>query len=36
VAQEVIKTISQKDAPHFNYFFFDPQTACGYVEKIET
>ncbi|XP_070494474.1 SUMO-activating enzyme subunit 1 [Chironomus tepperi] len=36
VAQEVIKTVSQKDAPHYNYFFFDPQTACGFIETIET
>jgi ubiquitin-like 1-activating enzyme E1 A len=34
VAQEVIKTVSQKDAPHFNYFFFDPQTVCGYIETV--
>ncbi|KAG5682321.1 hypothetical protein PVAND_011680 [Polypedilum vanderplanki] len=34
VAQEIIKTVSQKDAPHYNYFFFDPQTACGYIEAI--
>ena len=36
LAQEVIKTISQKDAPHHNYFFFDPQKACGFIETIET
>jgi ubiquitin-like 1-activating enzyme E1 A len=36
LAQEVIKTVSQKDAPHFNYFFFDPQTSCGFIETIET
>lgn len=35
VAQEVIKTISQKDPPHYNYFFFDPRTSCGYIEAIE-
>lgn len=35
VAQEVIKTISQKDAPQFNYFFFDPQTSSGFIEAIE-
>lgn len=35
VAQEVIKTVSQKDAPHYNYFFFDPQTLCGFSETIE-
>jgi ubiquitin-like 1-activating enzyme E1 A len=34
VAQEVIKTVSQKDAPHYNYFFFDPQLSCGYIEAI--
>lgn len=36
LAQEVIKTVSQKDAPHFNYFFFDPLTSCGFIETIET
>lgn len=36
VAQEVIKTVSQKDAPHYNYFFFDPQATCGFIETIET
>lgn len=36
LAQEIIKTVSQKDAPHFNYFFFDPQTSCGFIEAIET
>lgn len=35
LAQEIIKTISQKDAPHFNYFFFDPQVSCGFIETIE-
>lgn len=35
LAQEVIKTVSQKDAPHFNYFFFDPQLSCGFIEPIE-
>lgn len=36
LAQEIIKTVSQKDAPHFNYFFFDPQASCGFIETIET
>lgn len=36
VGQEIIKTVSQKDAPHYNYFFFDPQNNCGYIETIET
>lgn len=36
LAQEIIKTISQKDAPHFNYFFFDTQSSCGFIESIET
>lgn len=35
VGQEVIKALSQKEAPHFNYFFFDAQTSCGFIETIE-
>jgi ubiquitin-like 1-activating enzyme E1 A len=35
VGQEIIKAVSQKEAPHFNHFFFDPQTSCGFIEKIE-
>lgn len=35
VGQEVIKAVSQKEAPHFNYFFFDAQTSCGFIETIE-
>lgn len=35
LAQEIIKTVSQKDAPNFNYFFFDPQISCGFIETIE-
>lgn len=35
VGQEIIKAVSQKEAPHFNYFFFDAQTSCGFIETIE-
>jgi len=35
VAQEVIKAVSQKEAPHYNYFFFDAQTSRGFIETIE-
>jgi ubiquitin-like 1-activating enzyme E1 A len=35
VGQEIIKTISQKEAPHYNHFFFDAQTSCGFIETIE-
>lgn len=35
VAQEVIKSVSQREAPHFNHFFFDAQTSCGFIETIE-
>ena len=35
VAQEVIKAVSQREAPHYNYFFFDTQTSCGFIEIIE-
>lgn len=35
VGQEIIKAVSQKEAPHYNFFFFDPQTSCGFIETIE-
>lgn len=35
VGQEIIKAVSQKEAPHYNYFFFDSQKSCGFIEKIE-
>jgi len=34
LAQEVIKAISNKDAPHNNYFFYNPEQSCGVVETI--
>ncbi|XP_037041173.1 SUMO-activating enzyme subunit 1 [Bradysia coprophila] len=34
LAQEIIKAVSQKEAPHNNLFLFDPATCCGYVETI--
>lgn len=34
VAQEIIKTVSQKEAPHHNFFFFDPEQTCGFIEYI--
>jgi len=34
LAQEVIKAISNKDAPHNNYFFYNPLESCGVVETI--
>jgi len=34
LAQEVIKAISNKDAPHNNYFFYNPMESCGVVETI--
>lgn len=34
LAQEVIKAVSQKEAPHNNVFLFDPATCCGFVESI--
>lgn len=34
LAQEIIKTVSQKEAPHHNVFLFDPETCCGFVERI--
>jgi len=34
MAQEIIKAISNKDAPHNNYFFYNPIESCGVVETI--
>lgn len=34
ISQEVIKAVSQKEAPHSNVFLFDPVKCCGYVEAI--
>ena len=34
LGQEVIKAISNKDAPHNNYFFYNPLESCGVVETI--
>ena len=31
---QVIKAISNKDAPHNNYFFYNPLESCGVVECI--
>lgn len=34
LAQEIIKAVSQKEAPHNNVFLFDPDTCTGFVEAI--
>lgn len=34
LAQEVIKGVSQKEAPHQNFFLFDPERCVGFVEAI--
>lgn len=34
LAQEVIKSVSQKEAPHQNFFLFDPDRCIGFVEAI--
>lgn len=34
LAQEIIKAVSQKEAPHNNVFLFDPDTCTGFVESI--
>jgi len=34
LSQEVIKAISNKDAPHNNFFFYNPVQSCGVVETI--
>ena len=33
--QEVIQTISKKDAPHSNCFFSNPMECCGVVKIYE-
>lgn len=35
IGHEIIKAVSQTEAPHFNHFFFDAQTCCGFIESIE-
>ncbi|TRY75292.1 hypothetical protein TCAL_01337 [Tigriopus californicus] len=34
LAQEIIKIISNRDAPHNNFFFFNPLETAGIVEKV--
>lgn len=34
LAHEIIKTVSQKEAPHHNVFLFDPESCCGFIESI--
>ncbi|XP_055545721.1 SUMO-activating enzyme subunit 1 [Wyeomyia smithii] len=34
VAHEIIKTVSQKEAPHLNVFLFDPERCCGFIEAV--
>merc|ERR1719228_1104101 len=34
LGQEVIKAISNKDAPHNNFFLYNPLESCGVVEAI--
>lgn len=36
ISQEVIKAVSQKEAPHLNVFLFDPVKCCGFIEPIAT
>lgn len=35
VAHEIIKTVSQKEAPMHNLFIFDSERTCGYYELLE-
>lgn len=35
IAQEIIKTVSQKEAPIHNFFIFDPERCSGYIELVE-
>ncbi len=34
LAQEIIKTISNRDAPHRNFFLFNPLDGAGVVESV--
>jgi len=34
LAQEIIKVISNKDAPHNNFFLYNPMDSCGVVENV--
>lgn len=34
LSHEIIKAVSQKEAPHNNIFLFDPETCCGFIETI--
>ncbi|KAL9871638.1 SUMO1 activating enzyme subunit 1 [Glossina fuscipes fuscipes] len=34
LAQEIIKAVTKKEAPHRNVFLFDPETCCGFVETV--
>ncbi|XP_015429045.1 PREDICTED: SUMO-activating enzyme subunit 1 [Dufourea novaeangliae] len=34
MGQEIIKTVSQKGAPHNNLFIFDPDTLCGKILRL--
>ena len=34
LSQEVIKAISNRDAPHKNFFFYNPIESSGVVELI--
>lgn len=34
LSQEIIKVISNKDAPHNNFFLYNPMESCGVVENI--
>ena len=34
LAQEIIKTISNRDAPNKNFFLFNPLASAGFVETV--
>lgn len=34
MGQEIIKAVSQRDAPHNNYFFFDGRSHAGIVDQL--
>lgn len=34
MGQEIIKAVSQKEAPHNNLFLFDPDTHCGKILRL--
>lgn len=32
LAQEIVKVVTEREAPHNNFFFFNPEKCCGFIE----